>query len=105
MRILAEVDLNHADFYRDTFIKLVWSFDQKKSPYQILPHRGINVKHFFNTLSDRLAQVRSAFCRIMEEDYEIPMLTFLNAPSYPTETDQTGTQKKEHTRFGNSIHK
>ena len=35
----------------------------KKSPYQILPRRGINVKHFFNTLSDRLATADPAFLR------------------------------------------
>mgnify|MGYP007042412967 CR=1 FL=1 len=59
--ILTEVDLNRADFSRDTFIELVWSFEQRKSPYQILPGRGINVKHFFNTLSDRLAISDPAF--------------------------------------------
>jgi len=32
LRILAEIDLNRADLYRHTFIKLVWSFEQKKSP-------------------------------------------------------------------------
>jgi hypothetical protein len=32
MWILAEVDLNRADLYRDTFIKLVWSFEQKNPP-------------------------------------------------------------------------
>jgi hypothetical protein len=53
--ILTEVDLNRTDFYRDTFIELGWFFEQKKSPYQILPRRGINVNHFFDTLSDRLA--------------------------------------------------
>jgi len=30
--ILTEVDLNPTDFYRDTFIELVWSFDQKNPP-------------------------------------------------------------------------
>jgi hypothetical protein len=29
LRILAEIDLNPAHLYRDTFIKLVWSFAQK----------------------------------------------------------------------------
>jgi hypothetical protein len=31
MRILKEVDLNRADLYHGTFIKLAWSFE-KKSP-------------------------------------------------------------------------
>jgi hypothetical protein len=41
LRILAEIDLNRADLYRDTFIELAWSFEHKKSPYQILSDRGI----------------------------------------------------------------
>jgi hypothetical protein len=32
MRILTEVDLNGADFYRDTFIELAWSFEQRNPP-------------------------------------------------------------------------
>jgi hypothetical protein len=53
--VFAEVDLNRANFHRDTLIELTGPFDQKKSPYSFLPRRGINVKYFFNTLSDRLA--------------------------------------------------
>lgn len=32
--ILTEVDLNRTDFHRDTFIELIWSFEQKKIPLQ-----------------------------------------------------------------------
>jgi hypothetical protein len=30
--ILAEINLNRTDFYRDTFIELIWSFEQKNPP-------------------------------------------------------------------------
>ena len=44
--ILAEINLSRADFYRDTIIELIWSSEQKKSSYQILPGRRTNVKYF-----------------------------------------------------------
>jgi hypothetical protein len=47
LRILAEIDLNRADLHRDTFIELVWSFEQKNPPTRFfLPDRGTNVKKF-----------------------------------------------------------
>ena len=35
--ILTEVNLNRGDFHRDTFIELVWSFEQKNPPTRFYP--------------------------------------------------------------------
>jgi hypothetical protein len=37
LRILAEIDLNRADLYRDTFIELVWCFGQRNPPTRFYP--------------------------------------------------------------------
>jgi len=44
LRILTEIDLNPANLYRNTFIELTWSFEQRNPPYRILSDRGANVK-------------------------------------------------------------
>jgi hypothetical protein len=40
LRILAEIDLNRPDLYRDTFIELVWSFEQRNPPTRFYPIGG-----------------------------------------------------------------
>ena len=45
-RILAEIDLNRADLYRNTFSELVWSFGQKNHPTRLYPIGGQMLRRF-----------------------------------------------------------
>lgn len=44
--ILTEVNLNRADFHRHTFIKLVWSFEQRNSLTRFYPIGGQMLRSF-----------------------------------------------------------
>jgi hypothetical protein len=49
------VRLNRADFHRDTFIELAWSFEHRNPSTRFYPIGGQMLREIFNTLSDRLA--------------------------------------------------
>ena len=46
LRILAEIDLNLADLHRNTFIELVWSFEQRNPPTRFYSIGGQMLRNF-----------------------------------------------------------
>jgi hypothetical protein len=90
--ILAEVALNRADFYRNTFIELVWSFEQRNPPNRFYLAGGQMLRSFQHV--KRSARNFSPYLS------SLPSEGFLSLPSQCQHTHETQIEKEDGGGFG-----